>query len=181
MVGHSTGHDSARMPSTRRTSSVRLQHHFYSMGQQLEASILGMWIFLVTEVMFFGGLFLAYIVYRTTYPLAWEKSSQELNVVSIGALNTGVLICSSLTMVLAVRSAQVGSRKGQIVNLILTILLGTTFLVDQVLRLLRQKFVHGLVPGPHFGPHHVMLASRADRAGSGCRTVRSCSSRSISC
>ena len=59
----------------------RLQHHFYDMEQQLEASILGMWIFLVTEVMFFGGLFMAYILYRTTYPLAWEKGSQELNVI----------------------------------------------------------------------------------------------------
>jgi len=49
----------------------RLQHHFFTMDQQLEASILGMWIFLVTEVMFFGGLFMAYIVYRTAYPFAW--------------------------------------------------------------------------------------------------------------
>src|SRR3954469_4336371 len=87
----------------------RLQHHFFSMDQQLEASILGMWIFLVTEVMFFGGLFMAYLVYRTAYPLAWEKSSQELNVI-LGGINTAVLICSSLTMVLAVRAAQVGSR-----------------------------------------------------------------------
>src|ERR1041384_8098878 len=106
----------------------KLQHHFYSMEQQLEASILGMWIFLVTEIMFFGGLFMASIVYRTAYPLAWEKGSQELNVI-LGGINTAVLICSSLTMVLAVRAAQVGSRRGQIVNLILTILFGATSLV----------------------------------------------------
>ena len=126
----------------------KLQHHFYNMEQQLEASILGMWIFLVTEVMFFGGLFMAYIVYRTAYPLAWETSSQQLNVY-MGAANTAVLICSSLTMVLAVRAAQVGSRAGQIVNLILTIIFGSTFLVVKYFEY-AEKFEHHLVPGPHF-------------------------------
>ena len=96
-----------------------LQHHFYSMEQQLEASILGMWVFLVTEIMFFGGMFMAYILYRVQYPEAWVLGSNHLNV-SLGALNTGVLICSSLTMALAVRSAPVSSRKGPIVNLIQT-------------------------------------------------------------
>jgi cytochrome c oxidase subunit 3 len=128
----------------------RLQHHFFSMEQQLEASILGMWVFLVTEVMFFGGLFLAYIVYRSMYPDAWVKSSQELNVI-LGGINTAVLICSSLTMALAVRSAQVGSRRGQIVNLILTMIFGTTFLVIKYFEY-AAKFEHHLVPGPHFGP-----------------------------
>src|SRR6187431_279973 len=102
----------------------RLQHHFYNMDQQLEASTLGMWIFLVTEIMFFGGLFMAYIVYRAAYPDAWAAGSNHLNV-PLGALNTAVLIISSLTMALAVRSAQVGSRSGQIVNLILTMMLGS--------------------------------------------------------
>jgi cytochrome c oxidase subunit 3 len=128
----------------------KLQHHFYSMEQQLEASILGMWVFLVTEVMFFGGLFMAYIVYRTAYPEAWEKSSQELNVI-LGGVNTAVLICSSLTMALAVRAAQVGSRMGQVVNLILTIIFGTVFLVVKYFEY-ASKFEHHLVPGPHFGP-----------------------------
>jgi cytochrome c oxidase subunit 3 len=109
-----------------------------------------MWIFLVTEIMFFGGLFLAYIVYRTMYPEAWIAGSNHLNV-PLGALNTGVLICSSLTMVLAVRAAQVGSRGGQVVNLILTILLGTTFLVVKYFEY-ADKFEHHLVPGPNFDP-----------------------------
>jgi len=132
----------------------RQQHHFYSMEQQLEASILGMWIFLVTEIMFFGGLFMAYLVYRHMYPLAWTESSHELNVI-LGGTNTAVLICSSLTMVLAVRSAQIGSRKGQIVNLILTIMLGSTFLVIKYFEY-KAKFEHGLVPGPHFDPHELL-------------------------
>jgi len=125
-----------------------LQHHFHSMDQQLEASTLGMWVFLVTEIMFFGGMFMAYILYRILYPEAWVLGSHHLNV-SLGALNTGVLICSSLTMALAVRSAQVSSRKGQIVNLVLTILLGSTFLVVKYFEY-KEKFEHHLVPGPHF-------------------------------
>jgi cytochrome c oxidase subunit 3 len=118
------------------------------MGQQLEASTLGMWVFLVTEIMFFGGMFMAYIVYRIAYPEAWVLGSHHLNV-TLGALNTGVLICSSLTMALAVRSAQVSSRKGQIVNLVLTILFGATFLVVKFFEY-KEKFEHHLVPGPHF-------------------------------
>ena len=124
------------------------QHHFYSMAQQYEASVLAMWVFLVTEVMFFGGMFMAYLVYRNAYPQAWVESSHELNVY-LGAANTLVLICSSLTMVLAVRSAQVGSKIGQIVNLILTILLGSTFLVIKYFEY-AAKFEHHLVPGPTF-------------------------------
>ena len=127
-----------------------LQHHFQDLDQQHEAATLGMWLFLVTEVMFFGGLFMAYLVYRTAYPEAWVAASHHLNV-PLGWLNTSVLICSSLTMVLAVRSAQVGSRNGQIINLILTILLGSTFLVVKYFEY-KAKFVHHLVPGPHFGP-----------------------------
>ena len=134
----------------------KLQHHFYSMGQQLEASILGMWVFLVTEIMFFGGLFMAYIVYRWKFPLAWEESSNQLNVY-LGGINTAVLICSSLTMVLAVRAAQVGSRIGQIVNLILTIIFGSAFLVIKYFEY-ASKFEHHLVPGAHFSyvQHHVV-------------------------
>jgi cytochrome c oxidase subunit 3 len=135
----------------------RQQHHFYSMAQQLEASVLGMWVFLVTEVMFFGGMFMAYIVYRWMYPLAWTESSHELNVY-MGGANTMVLICSSLTMVLAVRSAQVGSRMGQIVNLILTIVFGSTFLVIKYFEY-AAKFEHHLVPGPNF-THELPMGSQ---------------------
>jgi cytochrome c oxidase subunit 3 len=120
------------------------------MAQQLEASVLGMWVFLVTEVMFFGGMFMAYLLYRNLYPAAWLAGSHELNEV-LGGINTVVLICSSLTMALAVRAAQVGSRIGQIVNLILTIIFGTTFLVVKYFEY-AAKFEHHLVPGAHFDP-----------------------------
>ena len=143
------------------THHPRQQHHFYSMDQQFEASILGMWIFLVTEVMFFAGLFFAYILYRWMYPDAWVAGSHSLNV-PLGAMNTGVLICSSLTMVLAVRAAQVGSYRGQIINLVLTILLGTTFLVVKYFEY-SSKFEHHLVPGPHFSTDY--LGQGIDPAG----------------
>jgi cytochrome c oxidase subunit 3 len=120
------------------------------MDQQLEASTLGMWVFLVTEVMFFGGLFMAYLLYRYWYPESWASASNRLDVV-MGGVNTAVLICSSLTMALSVRSAQVGSWIGQIVNLILTILLGATFLVVKYFEY-ASKFEHHLVPGPNFDP-----------------------------
>ena len=71
---------------------------------------LGMWVFLVTEIMFFGGLFVAYIVYRALYLPAFETGSHLLNV-TFGATNTAVLICSSLTMALAIHAAQTGKRK----------------------------------------------------------------------
>jgi cytochrome c oxidase subunit 3 len=127
-----------------------LQHHFYSMGQQLEASILGMWVFLVTEVMFFGGMFMAYILYRNMYPDAWLAGSQELNEV-LGGLNTLVLIVSSLTMAMSVRCAQVGNKKWLVNNLVLTIVFGSVFLVVKYFEY-AAKFEHHLVPGAHFDP-----------------------------
>src|SRR6187431_3348152 len=115
-------------PHVHEHHDPNLQHHFYDMDQQLEASTLGMWVFLVTEIMFFGGLFMAYILYRHWYPEAWAAASNHLNV-TMGALNTVVLIVSSLTMAMAVRSAMVGSFRGQIGFLIGTIIFGSTFLV----------------------------------------------------
>jgi len=128
----------------------KLQPHFHSMEQQLEASTLGMWVFLVTEIMFFGGLFMAYLVYRNMYPHAWVEASAELNW-KLGGLNTLVLIGSSLTMALAVRAAMLGQKKGQLINLTLTILLGCVFLVVKFFEY-KAKFEHHLVPGPHFDP-----------------------------
>ena len=124
------------------------------MEQQQETSTLGMWAFLVTEVMFFGGLFAAYTVYRYLYPHAFSEASHHLNYI-IGAINTAVLIGSSMTMALAVRAAQLGQRRGQIVFLLLTIVLGSTFLGIKVFEY-HEKFVHHLVPGRNFhfeGPY----------------------------
>jgi cytochrome c oxidase subunit 3 len=126
-----------------------LRHHFDDMDQQAEASTLGMWVFLVTEIMFFGGLFMAYIVYRGASPEGFAEASHHLNVYW-GAANTVVLIVSSLTMALAVRAAQTSAPpKVQVGWLIATIVLGAAFLGVKVIEY-SDKFTHHLVPGPNF-------------------------------
>ena len=128
--------------------SLALRHHFASREQQKEASTLGMWVFLVTEVMFFGGMFLAYVVYRSWYPEAFAAASHHLDLV-LGAFNTAVLIGSSLTMALAVRAAQLGARRGLMLFLILTMALGSVFLVVKGFEW-HHKYVENHIPGPNF-------------------------------
>jgi len=125
------------------------QHHFDTMEQQAEASTLGMWVFLCTEILFFGGLFMAYLVYRWRSPEGFQEASFELNRVW-GTTNTAVLICSSLTMALAVRAAQTSqSARKQVAWLVATIIFGFAFLGIKAIEY-RDKFVHHHVPGPHF-------------------------------
>jgi cytochrome c oxidase subunit 3 len=127
----------------------KLQHHFDDLGQQLEASTLGMWLFLVTEIMFFGGLFLAYLIYRSAYPTGFQEASNHLDVIW-GAVNTIVLIVSSLTMALGVRAAQTGAPpKTQVGWILATMALGAAFLGVKVIEY-TDKFTHNLVPGPNF-------------------------------
>jgi cytochrome c oxidase subunit 3 len=141
--GDPHGHSHAHHP--------RLQHHFDDMAQQAEASTLGMWVFLVTEIMFFGGLFLAYLVYRAADPMAFQEASAHLSI-KLGAFNTAVLIMSSLTMALAVRSAQTSApAKTQFGWLVATIILGAVFLGVKVIEY-GDKFRDGIVPGPYFNP-----------------------------
>src|SRR5262245_59022727 len=105
-----------------------LQHHFYSMSQQKAAATLGMWLFLAQEILFFGGIFLAYATARFFYPETFLSAHEHLSV-PLGALNTIVLITSSLTMALGVRASQLGNQKQLQLHLLLTILLGLTFMV----------------------------------------------------
>src|SRR6476660_1277046 len=127
----------------------KLQHHFDDMAQQTEASTLGMWVFLVTEIMFFGGLFMCYLVYRTASPEGFAEASHHLNVLW-GSVNTIVLIVSSLTMALAVRSAQTSAPpKTQVFWIVATMILGAAFLGVKAIEY-TDKFKHHLVPGPYF-------------------------------
>ncbi|MEP6819210.1 MAG: cytochrome c oxidase subunit 3 family protein [bacterium] len=126
-------------------SQAALQHHFENMEQQREASALGMWVFLVTELMFFGGMFLAYTLYRTKFPAAFASASNHLDL-TLGMVNTIVLILSSFTMALAVYSSQVGKRRNQIVCLVLTIVLGLTFLGIKAVEYY-DKYEDHLIPG----------------------------------
>jgi cytochrome c oxidase subunit 3 len=122
-----------------------LAHHFDNLEQQREAGSLGMWVFLVTEIMFFGGLFMAYTLYRSAYPAAFAVASNHLDL-TMGAINTVVLICSSLSMAMAVYFAQTGDRRLQVICLVLTIILGATFLGIKAVEY-HQKYVDNLIPG----------------------------------
>jgi cytochrome c oxidase subunit 3 len=128
----------------------KLQHHFDDMAQQAEASTLGMWVFLVTEIMFFGGLFMAYLLYRWQSPTGFAEASNHLNVIW-GAANTVVLIVSSLTMALAVRAAQLGKGRQTALLLVATMALAAVFLCVKSVEY-SSKWEDGLVPGLHWAP-----------------------------
>lgn len=124
-------------------------HHFDDAEQQHTAAALGMWLFLVTEIMLFGGMFTAYVVYRSRFPAAFGHASSHLDVM-LGSINTAVLICSSLTMALAVHAAQLGATARRIVGwLLATIGLGAAFLGIKMYEY-AHKIHDGLAPGPAF-------------------------------
>jgi cytochrome c oxidase subunit 3 len=128
---------------------ARLAHHFESLEQQRDAGTLGMWVFLGSEVLFFGGIFTAYTVMRWKAPEAFAAGSRHLSP-ELGAINTAVLLTSSLTMVLAVWAAQVANRKLLQAFLGLTLFFGTSFLVIKAYEWY-SEYQHHLVPGPSFG------------------------------
>jgi cytochrome c oxidase subunit 3 len=135
------------------THPSNLAHHFDSYAQQQSSASLGIWVFLVTEIMFFGGLFTAYVLYRSKYPEAFIAGSHQLDI-KLGTLNTVVLLCSSLTMALAVRSAQLGKSRAIVGFLIATIVLGSIFLgikADEY----HHKWVEHLIPGENFHLEHI--------------------------
>jgi len=135
-------------PTTHREHHPALAHHFGSLAEQKEASTLGMWVFLVTEVLFFGGLFATYAIYRGWYPEAFAAASHELDIM-LGAINTAVLITSSLTMALAVHAAQTGDRRRLMIMLVATMVLGCAFLGIKGVEY-HEKFVAHHVPGLDF-------------------------------
>lgn len=128
-----------------------LAHQFDDLEQQQESAGLGMWLFLLTEIMFFGGLFAGYTVYRVWYPDAFAAGSHELSI-NLGAFNTGVLIFSSLTMAMAVHAAQMGKRKQIILFLVLTLVLGCVFLGVKVV----EYGGKGVFPGLIQAEHHLL-------------------------
>jgi cytochrome c oxidase subunit 3 len=138
------------MASTAQPSSYHpeIAEQFSTPEQQKETAGLGMWVFLVSEVLFFGGLLTVYTVYRYSFPVAFAASSHHLDV-TLGASNTLVLLASSLTMALAVRSAILGRRRQIVGFLLLTLALGCVFMGVKTIEY-REKFEHHLVPGPGF-------------------------------
>jgi cytochrome c oxidase subunit 3 len=121
-----------------------LQHQFDDMKQQEESVSIGMWMFLAQEIMFFGGIFTAYLVFRSKYPMAFAAASNHLNAFW-GGLNTLVLIVSSLTMALTVYYAQKGNRNMQVLLIIATMFFGAVFLGVKAIEY-TNKYDEGLVP-----------------------------------
>lgn len=149
-------HASVTTPHGDAYHDPHLAHHFEDRSQQDEAHSLGLWVFLATEIMFFGGLFLAFTVYHVMFPDAFGLASSELKV-HWGVINTIVLLFSSFTMAMAVHSAQVGKQKSLRTYLIITFLCALGFMGIKSIEW-TEKFQHHLVPGPTFsyvinGPH----------------------------
>ena len=136
------------LAADQHASDAAHAHQFNDVEQQRDATTMGMWVFLATEVMFFGGLFASYVVYRVMYPAAFAVASQALDI-KLGTLNTGVLLLSSFTMAVAVFGSQTGRRRPLIGGLALTILLGLAFLAIKFYEYY-QKYKEHHIPGPSF-------------------------------
>ena len=124
------------------------RHHFESMEQQVDATSFAMWLFLLTEIMFFGGLFTAYLIFRNWYYPAFVVASHQLNIFW-GTLNTGVLITSSFTMAMGVWCAEMRKKGGLVLCLVLTFLLGLVFLGIKYIEY-SEKIEKNHVPGFHY-------------------------------
>ncbi|MDD7985678.1 cytochrome c oxidase subunit 3 family protein [Lentisphaera marina] len=125
-----------------------VSHHFSNADQEFESCKLGMWLFLLTEFMLFGGIFVAYVVFRTWYPETFESGAEKLDW-KMGAVNTVILITSSVTMAVAIREVQL-NRKGRALALLLfTVLCGMGFLVVKYFEY-NHKFELGIFPGDFF-------------------------------
>ena len=129
-------------------SESALELHFRDLRQQREAAELGMWIFLMTELLLFGGLFTAYTIYRMSYPAAFAGASHELSA-PIGTINTAILLVSSFGVALAVYGAQVNARKRLLGGLSLALVLGIAFLVLKGYEY-HEHYLHHQVPGWNF-------------------------------
>jgi cytochrome c oxidase subunit 3 len=135
---------------------AHLQHHFDTPVQQFDSAKLGMWLFLATEILLFGGLFVAYAIYRSNHPEIFSWAHHLLDT-KLGAINTVVLLTSSLTMAWGVRAAQLGQRKLLILLLCLTLLGGFGFLGIKYVEY-SSKYKHGLLWGAEFEPDPHYLA-----------------------
>jgi cytochrome c oxidase subunit 3 len=129
-------------------ASSALRAPFEHLPRQREAVSLGVWAFLASEVLFFGGLFLGYAVYRHLYPLAFVTAAKETDII-YGTLNTGILMTSSLTMAVAARAAEHNIRRMAIGCLLATVALGCAFLIVKGFEY-RDDIAKGFIPGPHF-------------------------------
>jgi cytochrome c oxidase subunit 3 len=140
--------NAAEIESHEHEHPPYLRHHFETVEQQKEAASFGMWVFLLTEIMFFGGLFMAYLLYRNWYYDAFVAASNSMGV-TLGAVNTFVLIISSFTMAMGVWCAEMRNRRGLLLSLGLTLALGLVFLGIKSVEY-HEKYVEHHIPGANF-------------------------------
>ncbi|MEP2448122.1 MAG: cytochrome c oxidase subunit 3 family protein [Balneola sp.] len=133
------------MSNHSQAHPAHLQHHFVDSDQQFDAAKMGMWVFIVNEILFFGGLFCAYIVFRAWYPDLFTMAATKLDT-TMGAVNTVVLIGSSLSVAMAIRAAQLNKTKWIKINLLITITLACVFLVIKYFEY-SHKMHDGIFPG----------------------------------
>ena len=139
-----------------------LRHHFENVEQQADAAGFSMWLFLLTEVMFFGGLFTAYLIYRNWYYPAFVAASHQLNIFW-GTLNTLLLISSSFTMAMGVWCAEVRKKSGLVLCLVLTFILGIGFLGIKTIEY-KEKFEKNHIPGAHYSLNSFLNPDSDDAA-----------------
>lgn len=128
-----------------------LQHHFVSSEQQFETAKLGIWLFLITEILLFSGMFVAYTVFRIWYPESFDAASATLDA-TLGGLNTLVLLASSFTVAMSIHMAQRDNQRAVLINLIITLVLAAAFMVIKGIEY-KAKFDGGAFPGGFFAPH----------------------------
>lgn len=126
-------------------------HQFDDISQQAEADTQGMWVFLATEILFFGAMFMVLAIYRSSYPEVFARASQEM-AVALGGINTGILLLSSLTVALSVHYVKENNRKALMINLLVTVCLGIVFLILKGFEY-ADHAEHHLVPGIDFQYH----------------------------
>ena len=164
MDSHSIAAQTAEPAHLEHEHPAFLRHHFENVAQQREAATFGMWLFLLTEIMFFGGMFCAYLIFRNWYYEAFVAASHTLHIWA-GTLNTTLLIISSFTMAMAVHAAEVRNRGPLLRWMIVTIVLGCGFLCVKAYEL-HDEWVNHHVPGLNFSIEeftHVNPAYPADK------------------
>jgi len=148
VVTHPHTHETAVAAEHEHVALPQHRHHFETQEQQREAGTFGMWLFLLTEIMFFGGLFFAYLLYRNWYNPAFVAASNQLKI-SLGTANTGILITSGFFMALAVWAAEVRKKTLLVIFLVLTTVFGLAFLGVKYFEY-KEKFELHHVPGASF-------------------------------
>jgi cytochrome c oxidase subunit 3 len=141
-------HETAVAAEHEHVALPQHRHHFETKEQQREAATFGMWLFLLTEIMFFGGLFFAYLLYRNWYHDAFVVSSNQLSI-PLGAANTAILITSGFFMALGVWAAEVQKKGLLVLFLVLTTFFGVAFLGIKAVEY-HEKWEKHHIPGAHF-------------------------------